>query len=286
LEIPQKEKQERGLLKNNVKNINFAQKNTIVTEINLIIINAMKNIFIPFLILLLTGCAELSQVVNQIGTNRPLTQSEVISGLKQALTIGADSAANKLSAKNGYYLNQLVKITLPPEANVVTENLSRLPGGEKLVEDVVLRINRSAEEAAKEAAPVFAKAVSNMTIQDGFAILKGESDAATQYLKKQTYTELYKLYQPKIKTSLDKEIVGNLSTNESWNTLTSQWNRIAGSIVGQMADLEEVDTQLDKYLTEKALDGLFLKLAQEEKSIRTNPKARVTELLKRVFGNS
>jgi hypothetical protein len=246
----------------------------------------MKNIFISFLILFLTGCAELSQVVNQIETNRPLTQSEVISGLKQALTIGADSAANKLSEKNGYYLDQLVKITLPPEANIVTENLSKLPGGEKLVEDVILRINRSAEAAAKEAAPVFAKAVSNMTIQDGFTILKGESDAATQYLKKQTYSELYKLYQPKIKTSLDKEIVGNLSTNESWDKLTSQWNRIAGSIVGQMTDLKTVNTQLDKYLTEKALDGLFLKLAQEEKSIRTNPKARVTELLKRVFGNS
>ncbi len=152
------------------------------------------------------------------------------------------------------------------------------------MEDVILRINRSAEDAAKEAAPVFARAVTNMTIQDGFKILRGETDAATQYLKSQTYRELYNLYQPKIKMSLDKEIVGNISTNESWNTLTGQWNRVAGSIVGKMASLQTIETDLDKYLTEKALDGLFLKLAQEEEKIRENPQARVTALLKRVFG--
>nr|WP_291854966.1 DUF4197 domain-containing protein [Marinilabilia sp.] len=198
--------------------------------------------------------------------------------------MGADSAASKLSATNGYYRDRLVRITLPPEASIVTDNISSLPGGEKLVEDVILRINRSAEDAAKEAAPVFARAVTNMTIQDGFKILRGETDAATQYLKSQTYRELYNLYQPKIKMSLDKEIVGNISTNESWNTLTGQWNRVAGSIVGKMASLQTIETDLDKYLTEKALDGLFLKLAQEEEKIRENPQARVTALLKRVFG--
>lgn len=244
----------------------------------------MKRILFPILFVVITGCAELAQIAKEMDTNRPLTQTEVISGLKQALTIGADSAASELSTTNGYYLDQLVKITLPPEASVVTENISKIPGGEKMVEDVILRINRSAEDAAKEAAPVFARAVTGMTIQDGFNILRGGKDAATQYLKTQTYQELYSLYQPKIKKSLDKEIVGNLSTNKSWNTLTGQWNRVAGSIVGKMANLETVDTDLDKYLTEKALDGLFLKLALEEEKIREDPKARVTALLKRVFG--
>lgn len=244
----------------------------------------MKRIVLPIVLIAITSCAELAQMAKEIDTNRPLTQTEVISGLKQALTIGADSAASDLSVTNGYYLDRLVKITLPPEASVVTENISKLPGGEKLVEDVILRINRSAEDAAKEAAPVFARAVTNMTIQDGFKILRGDTDAATQYLKSQTYQELYNLYQPKIKKSLDKEIVGNISTNQSWNTLTGQWNRVAGSIVGKMASLETVETDLDKYLTEKALDGLFLKLALEEEKIRENPQARVTALLKRVFG--
>jgi hypothetical protein len=245
----------------------------------------MKHI-LPLLLIISTGCAELAQIAKEIDPNRPLTQTEVINGLKQALTIGADSAASELSVTNGYYLDQMVKITLPPEASLVTENISKLPGGEKLMEDVILRINRSAEDAAKEAAPVFAKAVGNLTIQDGFKILRGEKNAATQYLKAQTYRELYNLYQPKIKNSLDKEIVGNLSTNESWNTLTGQWNRVAGSIVGKMADLETIETDLDRYLTEKALDGLFLKLALEEEKIRENPQARVTALLKRVFGQS
>lgn len=239
-----------------------------------------------FTILLMAGCAELSQVVKTIDTNRPLTQTEVIRGLRQALIIGADSASGRLSRTNGYYGDDLVKITLPPEAEVVTDNLSKIPGGDKLVEDVILRINRSAEDAASEAAPIFAKAISNMTIQDGFEILNGEKDAATQYLRSQTYNELFSLYQPKIKASLDKKIVGELSTNESWETLTGQWNRVANSIVGQMADLETVETQLDKYLTNKALDGLFLKLALEEEKIRTDPAARVTELMKRVFGGS
>lgn len=244
----------------------------------------MKRILLPILFVVITGCAELAQIAKEMNTNRPLTQTEVIRGLKQALTIGADSAASELSATNGYYLDQLVKITLPPEASVVTENISKIPGGEKLLEDVILRINRSAEDAAKEAAPVFARAVTGMTIQDGFNILRGEKDAATQYLKTQTYRELYNLYQPKIKKSLDKEIVGNISTNESWNTLTGQWNRVAGSIVGKMANLESIESDLDRYLTEKALDGLFLKLALEEEKIRKDPKARVTALLKRVFG--
>ena len=244
----------------------------------------MKRIILPLFLIVWTSCAEMVQMVNQMDTNKPLTQSEVIGGLKQALKIGADSASAILSEKNGYYKDQLVKITLPPEAKNVTRNLSKLPGGDKMVEDVILRINRSAEAAAREAGPIFASAISHMTIQDGFEILKGEKDAATQYLKEKTYQQLFKLYQPKIKKSLDKEIVGHISTNESWETLTNQWNRIAGSFVGEMANLEKVETHLDEYLTNRALDGLFIKLAAEEEKIRNDPAARVTDLLKRVFG--
>jgi len=152
------------------------------------------------------------------------------------------------------------------------------------VEDVVLRINRAAEDAAREALPIFASAVTGMTIQDGLAILKGHPTAATDYLRSNTYDQLFALYQPKIKNSIDKKLIGNISTAESWNKLTTEWNKIANSLVGQMAGFKPVNVQLDSYLTGKALDGLFLKVGEEEKKIRTDPVARVTELLKRVFG--
>ncbi|MFO7999620.1 MAG: DUF4197 family protein, partial [Marinilabilia sp.] len=113
-----------------------------------------------------------------------------------------------------------------------------------------------------------------------------ENDAATQYLKKETYQELNDLYQPKIKSSIDKALVGDISTKESWEKLTNQWNRLANSIVGSMGNLETIETELDRYLTEQALDGLFLKLAQEEEQIRQDPAGRVTDLLQRVFGES
>ncbi len=236
------------------------------------------------LLFIFTACAELQQIADRMETSRPLTNQEVINGLREALVIGSDSASGRLSAVDGYYRDELVRILLPPEAEIITNNLSLLPGGEKLVEDVILRINRAAEDAAREAAPVFARAVNNMTIQDGFAILRGENDAATQYLKAQTFDDLFNLYQPRIKNSIEKPLAGNISTLESWNALTEQWNRLARSAAGRITDLQPVETDLAGYLTRQALDGLFLKLAQEELRIRTDPVARVTDLLKRVFG--
>jgi hypothetical protein len=236
------------------------------------------------LALSMTGCAELQQVIGTMMASQPLTTAEIIAGLKQALTIGADSSLTRISKTDGYYRDQMIKILLPPEAKTITDNLSRIPGGEKLVEDVVIRINRAAEDAAREALPIFTSAVTGMTIQDGLSILKGPSTAATDYLRANTYDQLYALYQPKIKTSIDKKLIGNISTAESWNKLTTEWNKIANSMVGQLAGFKPVNVQLDKYLTGKALDGLFLKVGEEEKKIRTDPVARVTELLKRVFG--
>lgn len=232
----------------------------------------------------LTGCVELQQIMGTMMAGQPLTTTEIIAGLKQALTIGADSSLKRISKTDGYYRDELIKILLPPEAKTITDNLARIPGGEKLVEDVVLRINRAAEDAAREALPIFASAVTGMTIQDGLAILKGHPTAATDYLRSNTYDQLFALYQPKIKNSIDKKLIGNISTAESWNKLTTEWNKIANSLVGQMAGFKPVNVQLDSYLTGKALDGLFLKVGEEEKKIRTDPVARVTELLKRVFG--
>lgn len=248
----------------------------------------MKKLTTKWMILVLavslTGCVELQQIMGTMMAGQPLTTTEIIAGLKQALTIGADSSLKRISKTDGYYRDELIKILLPPEAKTITDNFARIPGGEKLVEDVVLRINRAAEDAAREALPIFASAVTGMTIQDGLAILKGHPTAATDYLRSNTYDQLFALYQPKIKNSIDKKLIGNISTAESWNKLTTEWNKIANSLVGQMAGFKPVNVQLDSYLTGKALDGLFLKVGEEEKKIRTDPVARVTELLKRVFG--
>lgn len=224
-------------------------------------------------------------MIQTLETNQALTQTEVVSGLKEALRVGSDSAAMKLAKLNGYYGDPAVKLLLPPEAAIITDNISRIPGGEKLVEDLILRINRAAEDAAREAAPVFLNAIRQMTIQDAFTILKGENNAATQYLKANTFNELFNLYQPKLKSSLDKKLVAGVSANETWNNLTGQWNKVAGSMVGQVAGFKKVEVQLDSYLTNMALDGIFLKLAEEEAEIRNDPAARVTEILKRVFGS-
>lgn len=245
----------------------------------------MKRLIILLIFpVLLTGCAELQQILGTVMAGQPLTTAEIIAGLKQALTIGADSSLSRISNTDGYYRDAAIRILLPPEAQVITDNLSRIPGGDKLLEDVIIRINRAAEDAAKEALPIFASAVSGMTINDGLSILRGPDTAATEYLRTNTYNQLYALYQPKIKQSTDKKLIGNISTSESWNKLTSEWNKVAQSLVGQLAGFKPVNVELDSYLTGKALDGLFLKVGEEEKKIRTDPVARVTELLRKVFG--
>ncbi|HKI87547.1 MAG TPA: DUF4197 domain-containing protein [Draconibacterium sp.] len=238
------------------------------------------------LMIFATSCAELTQLAQQtLNDNKPLTQNEIIAGLKEALVVGTGKSVNILGVTDGYYKDKMVKILLPPEADVIVKNLNKIPGGNQLVEDVLLRINRAAEDAAKEAKPIFVNSIKSMTITDAIGILHGDDHAATNYLRKTTYDDLFKLYRPKIKASVDKKLVGNISTSQSWDSLTGKWNTLAKSTVGQIAGFKQVDISLDDYLTQKALDGLFLKIAQEEKQIRENPAARVNDLLKRVFGS-
>lgn len=244
----------------------------------------VKILAIAALFLIITGCAELLKVVQTAGSI-PLTEADVIAGLKEALTTGAKNSAQRLAAENGYYGDAAIKILLPPEAATIVDNISKLPGGEKLVEDVVLRINRAAEDAAKEAAPIFVNSITSMSIADAWGILKGADNAATTYLKNTTSTELYNLYKPKIQSSTEKKIIGNVSTKDSWNTLTTRWNTLANSIAGKIANLKPVNTDLDDYLTRMALSGMFSKVESEELKIRKDVSARVTPLLQKVFGS-
>jgi hypothetical protein len=156
------------------------------------------------LMVVFAACAELMNVV-QSPVNIPLTEEDVTSGLKEALSLGAKTSAERLSLENGYYGDAAIRILLPDEAKIIVDNISRIPGGEKLVEDVILRINRAAEDAAKEAAPIFVNSITQMTIQDAFNILKGADNAATSYLRATTYDQLYSLYKPKIQNSTEKK---------------------------------------------------------------------------------
>lgn len=236
--------------------------------------------------LFLNSCAELTQIAQSVASqNLPLTNTEIIGGLKDALLVGTDSSVNRLSAIDGYLKDQAVKILLPPEAKNITDHLSKLPGGAKLVDDVILRINRAAEDAAKVAKPIFVNSVKEMTFTDALQILKGPDNAATQYFKQKTSEQLGELYRPKIRESLNKGLVAGISTQQSWNELTVQWNKLAGSAIGKIGGLKIVDVKLEDYLLQKALDGMFMKIEDREKDIRNNANARVTALLKRVFGN-
>ena len=246
----------------------------------------IKKSLILLAIIVLTSCAELDRLAREtLDSNAPLTQNEIVAGLKEALIVGATNSSAILGTTNGYYNDEMVKIMLPPEADIIVDNVRRIPGGDKLVEDVLLHINRAAEDAAKEAAPIFVNSIKSMTISDAVELLNGKENAATQYLYTTTYDELFELYRPKIKASVEKDLAGGISTKESWDSLTGKYNRVANSVAGEFVGLKPVNTELEDYLTRKALDGLFLKIAAEEKQIRENPAARVNSLLKRVFGS-
>ena len=243
----------------------------------------MKKLTIIFLIGLsisFSSCDILMQVLEEASTETSLTNSEIIKGLKEALTVGTGSSVNILNANDGYFKDNAVKILLPPEANVIIENIQKVPGlGQKTIDDLILRINRSAEDAASEAKPIFIDAVKTMTIQDGMKILKGNNTAATTYLKNKTYTKLVSAFKPKINTSLDKKLVGNISTNKAWTDITTIYNKVA-PFIGK----PKVNTSLSDYVTRRALDGLFLKVGDEEKKIRSNPLDYVSDIIKKVFG--
>lgn len=247
----------------------------------------IKPIALILFLFILNSCAELTQIAQSVATqNLPLTNAEIVGGLKDALLVGTDSSVNRLSAIDGYLKDQAVKILLPPEAKTITDHLSKLPGGTKLVDDVIVRINRAAEDAAKGAKPIFVNSVKEMTFTDALQILKGPDNAATQYFKQKTSAQLGELYRPKIRESLNKGLIAGISTQQSWNELTTRWNKLAGSSIGQIGGLKTVDVKLEDYILQQALNGMFLKIEEREKDIRTNANAQVTALLKRVFGNS
>jgi hypothetical protein len=213
-----------------------------------------------------------------------VTNAENIQGLRSALTVGIENAVGILGRENGFFNDALLKILLPPEAKIIIDNIRLVPGGQGLVDNAILSLNRAAEDAVKSATPIFRTAITNMTINDATNILFGADDAATQYLRRTTYNQLASAFAPRVRQSLEKPLVANVSTNDSWNALTSAYNTVANSVAGRAARLTPVNVNLEEYVTERTLNALFSKIAVEEGKIRTNPGARVNDILRKVFG--
>lgn len=198
-----------------------------------------------------------------------LSKEEVGEGLKEALTNGVSKGSDLVSQLDGYYKNPEIKIPFPPEVKQVETKLRQIGMGSE-VDKFIESLNRGAEDAAKEAKPIFVSAIKQMTIQDAWGILKGENDAATKYLSRTTSPLLTEKFKPVIQNSLNK-----VNATKYYSDLVNTYNKIPL--------VQKVNPNLDDYATEKAIQGLFVMVAKEEKNIRTNPGARTSELLKKVF---
>lgn len=244
--------------------------------------NSLKTLSLASCLLVFTQCDALSQLPAGNGSSRTTTSSgssssvsssEAASGIKQALSQGLDRSIKSLSVKDGFLGNAAVKILMPPEAQKVESALRGIGLG-SLCDNLIQSLNRAAESAVNEAAPVFVSALSQLTIRDATNILlSGQTDAATQFFKRTTTDELAKRFSPIVEGALGKHNVA-----QYWNAVVTRYNQIP--LVN-----EKIESDLNKYVTGKAIDGLFVQVAQEELKIRDNlGGARTTPLLQKVFG--
>ena len=202
-----------------------------------------------------------------------LTSADISAGLRQALQVGAQNATGKVSAVNGFFGNALIKVLMPPEAKKVENTLREIGLGSQ-VDNAILTMNRAAEDASAKALPIFLDAIKNRSIDDGLRILKGGNDAATQYLKAKTSAALTAAFKPVIQESLDK-----VNATKYWADVFNAYNDLPTTF-------NKVNPDLTAYVTERALNGVFVYIADEEAKIRMNPAARVTDLLKKVFASA
>jgi len=234
-----------------------------------------KLAYYTIIIGLLSACTaaqiqQAQQVYNDYSQDDKLTDADVGSGLKEALVQGITKGSNSASAADGFFKNSLIKIPFPPEAQKVEAKLRQLGMGSE-VDKFILTLNRGAEAAAKEAKPIFVSAITSMTIQDAWGILKGEPNAATNYLKKTTSSQLTAKFKPVMQSALSKN-----NATKYYSDLVNTYNKVPF--------VDKVNPNLDDYATSLALKGLFTLVEKEEGNIRKNPTARATDLLKKVFG--
>lgn len=202
-----------------------------------------------------------------------LSDGDVAAALREALTIGTDTAVTKGSAIDGYFANPDIKILFPEEASVVQTVVEVIPGGDILIDEFIQSVNRAAEDAADEATPIIKDAIVNITFDDAMTILNGTDTAATNYLRLKTFSDLYTAFKPDIQNSLE-----GVGAQQAWEEIIDLYNTIPF--------VDDVNTDLADYSTNKGLNGLFILLGQEEGKIRTDVEHQVTSLLQEVFGGN
>ena len=216
-----------------------------------------------------------SEVLGSDGGTAALTNGEVISGLKEALEVGTRKSVSLTSVTDGFLKNDLIRIPFPEEAIKVKNTLNDV-GMSKVVDDFETTLNRAAEEASKEAVPIFVDGITSMSIQDGFAILQGGEGAATNYLKDKTTQNLIAAFSPVVERATAK-----VELTKAWTPVVNAYNTATLLTGGG-----QVDPDLNAYVTNKAIDGLFLMISKEEDKIRQDPLARTSDLLKKVFSQA
>jgi len=231
--------------------------------------------FLAICTVILSSCdvqsqSKLGNILKQLPTTANPSALEIGQGIKQALEIGTSKGADQLSAKDGFLGNLAVKLLFPPEAQKVEKTLRSIGLG-SLADNVILSLNRAAEDAAKEAKPIFVSAIKQMTITDATNILLGKKDAATEYFKRVTTAQLTAKFSPVVTNSLSK-----VGATKYWGDAAGKYNKLPL--------VKPVNTDLSGYVTQKAIEGMFIQVAQEELTIRNNLNARSTTLLQKVFG--
>ena len=232
----------------------------------------MRKAIILMLLLPIAGFGQLKGLLEKAAQKVTQSQSsgiDISAGLKEALNRGVSEQVSKLTATDGFYKNDAVKILMPAELQKVDKTLRKM-GMSKLADDGIRALNRAAEDAVKEATPIFVSAIKNMSISDAKGILLGNDSAATSYLQTATTTALYSKFSPVVKQS-----IGKVGADVIWNTLITKYN--------SLPLVSKVNPDITDYVTDKALEGVFAMIAVEEKNIRNNLDARKTELLKKVF---
>lgn len=239
-------------------------------------------LLIPIVSISLVSCDVLNQAAGVLTTPSStgqasvpkLSNDEVISGLREALSVGIKNSVNLTSVTDGFLKNDAIRLPFPPDAIAVKEKALNW-GLNGQVEKFETTLNRAAEEATKEALPIFMDAIKNMSVQDGFAILNGGDGAATKFLKDQTTAKLVTAFAPKV-----KEATSKVKLTEYWNPIINKYNNAMTLSGGQ-----KLNPDLDAYVTELAIKGLFQMVEKEENKIRKDPMARVTDILTKVFGS-
>jgi hypothetical protein len=233
------------------------------------------SLFVLSFFFLLPACSSaqfLKKAQKSLGlSSTGFSESEAVQGIKEALVKGTGESVNFVSVVDGYFGNPEIKIPFPEDARMVESKLRAIGMGRQ-VDEAILSINRAAEDAAVQAKPIFVNAITGMSISDAIGIVRGPDDAATSYLRNSTSPDLRSKFRPEIQKSLDK-----VQATKYWKDLITTYNKIPL--------VQKVNPDLAGYVTDKAIQGLFLMIAKEEKKIRKDPVARTSEILKKVFGN-